>query len=116
MTNSDNPSFHRTVAEELTARYGGSERAPQGWRETQTWHWEQAGAFAEAADSALDVAEQRVTRMDFVGARQWAERALALIERLPLEQQRAYEMRAYTLTLAVLEFGGQFREGLEYAR
>ncbi len=57
----------------------------------------QAGAFTEAVTSALEVAELRVTRMDFGGARQWAERALALIERLPLEVQRQYELRANAL-------------------
>lgn len=116
VTNSDNAVFHRGVAEDLAARYREDEHAPAGWRETQTWHWEQAGAFAEATGSALDVAEQRVTRMDFGGARQWVERALALLERLPVDEQQRFELRAYALALAVLEFGGQFREGMEYAR
>lgn len=116
MTNGDNAAFHRSVAEELARRYGDSEQVPPGWREAQTWHWEQAGAFADAADSSLEVAEQRVTRMDFAGGRQWTERALTLLERLPVDGRRGYELRAYTLALAVLEFGGQYREGLEYAR
>jgi tetratricopeptide (TPR) repeat protein len=116
VTNAYNAAFHRQVAEALAARYQDDEHAPTGWRETQTWHWEQAGAFHEATGSALDVAEQRVTRMDFVGARRWAEQALTLLERLPLGEQQHYELRAHALALAVLEFGGQFREGLEFAR
>jgi tetratricopeptide (TPR) repeat protein len=109
-------AFHRRVAEELASRYATSERAPEGWREAMAWHWEQAGALAEASDAALEVAEARVSRLDFTAARQWAERTLELIERLELVERRAYELRAYALALAVLEFGGQYREGLDYAR
>lgn len=116
MTNEGTAAFHRRVAEELGGRYRGNERAPEGWRETQAWHWEQAGAYAQAVETTLEVAELRVSRLDFSGARQWTERALALIERLPLASQYAYDLRACTLALAVLEFGGQYREGLEYAR
>jgi tetratricopeptide (TPR) repeat protein len=116
VTDEETTEFHRRIAADLVARYRLGDRAPEGWREVQVWHWEQAGDYAEATDVALEVAELRVTRMDFVGARQWAERALALIERLPVDVQRSYELRAYTLTLSVLEFGGQYREGLEYAR
>jgi tetratricopeptide (TPR) repeat protein len=109
-------AFHRRVAETLAAHYASSERAPDGWRENMAWHWEQAGALAEAAEAALDVAETRVTRLDFTAARQWAEHALGLIERLAPAVRRTHELRAYALALAVLEFGGQFREGLDYAR
>jgi tetratricopeptide (TPR) repeat protein len=109
-------AFHRRVAERLAAYYTASERAPEGWREVVAWHWEQAGALTEAANAALEVAELRVTRLDFSAARQWAERTLGLLDRLEPADQRAYELRAYALALAVLEFGGQFREGLDYAR
>src|SRR4029079_5963209 len=104
-------AFHRRVAEKLAASYAASDRAPEGWREVVAWHWEQAGALAEAANAALEVAELRVTRLDVTAARQWAERTLALLDRLDPAQQRAYELRAYALALAVLEFGGQYREG-----
>ncbi len=57
-----------------------------------------------------------MTRLDFTSARRWAERALTLIERLDGEQRHTYDLRAYALALAVLEFGGQYREGLDYAR
>ena len=57
-----------------------------------------------------------MARLDFTSARRWAERTLALIERLAPEQRRDYDLRAYGLALAVLEFGGQYREGLNYAR
>ncbi|HMO56413.1 MAG TPA: tetratricopeptide repeat protein [Roseiflexaceae bacterium] len=116
MANDETTRFHRQVAETLAQLYRHEERAPEGWREAQAWHWEQAGAYAAATDTALVIAELRVTRLDFAGARQWAERALALIERLPVEEQHTYELRAYTLALSVLEFGGQYREGYEYAR
>jgi tetratricopeptide (TPR) repeat protein len=109
-------AFHRRVAEQIAAYYAASERAPEGWREAMAWHWEQAGALAEASDAALEIAEARVTRLDFAAARQWAERTLTLIERLGQAERRAYELRAYALALAVLEFGGQYREGLDYAR
>jgi len=108
--------FHRRAAEALAAYYAASERSPEDWREIEAWHWEQAGAFSEAADAALNVAEMRVARLDFTAARQWAERTLALIERLNPAERRTYELRAYALALVVLEFGGQYREGLDYAR
>src|SRR5262249_54031780 len=116
VTTEDLQDFHRRVAEELAARYSTSDQAPQGWRETMAWHWEQAGAFAEAADATLEIAEAHVTRLDFASARRWAERTLTLIERLDQIERRIYELRAYALALAVLEFGGQYREGLDYAR
>jgi tetratricopeptide (TPR) repeat protein len=111
-----NATFHRRVAGELAARYARSDHAPEGWREIMAWHWEQAGAFAEAADAAIEAAEARAARLDFTAARHWAERTLELIERLDPIERRVYELRAYALALAVLEFGGQYREGLEYAR
>jgi tetratricopeptide (TPR) repeat protein len=104
------------VAEELLARYGGREGAPQEWRETLAWHWEQAGAYAEAVDTILEIAEARMTRLDFASARRWAERALTLVERLAPEQAKRSDLRAYALAMTVLDFGGQFREGLDYAR
>lgn len=116
MTDESTSAFHRRVAEELAARYGDDERAPEGWREIQTWHWEQAGVYAAAVETAMAVAETRIARLDFSGARRWTERVLALIERLDVAEQRSYELRACALALAVLEFGGQYREGLEYAR
>src|SRR5262245_6677557 len=105
-------AFHRRVAEELAKRYATSERAPEGWREAMAWHWEQAGALAEASDAALEVAEARVSRLDFTAARQWAERTLELIERLELVERRAYELRAYALALAGTAVGGRFRGAL----
>lgn len=112
----DRFAFHRHVAEELAATYAAAERAPEGWRENMAWHWEQAGAIAEATDAALEIAEERVARLDFAAARSWAERVLVLIEHLDAIERRIYELRAYALALAVLEFGGQYREGLDYAR
>ena len=108
--------FHRRVAEELTRRYGKSEQPPPDWRETLAWHWEQAGAYAQAADATLQIAEARMTRLDFSAARRWAERTLTLIERLDQTARQRYDLQAYALALAVLEFGGQYREGLDYAR
>jgi len=108
--------FHRRVAEELTRRYGKSEQSPPDWRETLAWHWEQAGAYAHAADATLQIAEARMTHLDFSAARRWAERTLTLIERLDQTERRRYDLQAYALALAVLEFGGQYREGLDYAR
>lgn len=116
MTTEETAAFHRRVAEELNRRYAGREQAPPEWRETLAWHWEQAGAYAEAADATLEIAEARMTRLDFSSARRWAERTLTLIERLTAAQRQRYDLRAYALALAVLEFGGQYREGLDYAR
>jgi len=109
-------AFHRNVAQRLAAHYAASDRAPEGWREAIAWHWEQAGALVEAIGVALEVAELRVTRLDFLAARQWAERVLTLIERLDIAERHSYDLHAYALALAVLEFGGQYREGLDYAR
>jgi tetratricopeptide (TPR) repeat protein len=116
VTSEDIAAFHRRVAEELAARYGENEHAPQDWREVLAWHWEQAGAFAEATVAALEITEGRMTHLNFTAARHWAERTLGLIERLEPDQRRRYDLRAYALALAVLEFGGQYREGLDYAR
>jgi tetratricopeptide (TPR) repeat protein len=100
----------------MIRRYQDGAQDPIGWRETVVWHLEQAGALNQAAMLALDVVEVRITRLVFGGARSWAEQALTLIGRLPAEDQIGYELRACTLTLAVLEFGGQYREGQDYAR
>jgi tetratricopeptide (TPR) repeat protein len=108
--------FHRRVAEQLAAHYAANDRAPEGWRETLAWHWEQAGDLTRAFEAALEVAELRVARLDFATARQWAERALTLVERLDPAERQSYGLHAYALALAVLEFGGQYREGLDYAR
>lgn len=116
MTSEDPKLFHRRVAEELLARYGASQQAPQDWHQTLAWHWEQAGAYAEAADATLKIAEAQMTRLDFASARRWVERALMLIERLDQVESRRYDLRAYALAMTVLEFGGQYREGLDYAR
>lgn len=116
MTSDATLFFHRRTAEELSKRYADEAQAPDGWRETAVWHWEQANNFAEAARLALEIVEARITRLDFVPARQWVERALTAIGRLPADAQIGFELRACTLALAVLEFGGQYREGLEYAR
>ena len=69
MTIEEPIDFHRRVAEELTRRYDKREQAPADWRETLAWHWEQARAYAEAADSTLEIAEARMTRLDFSSAR-----------------------------------------------
>src|ERR671924_16817 len=58
----DIAAFHRHVAEELAAHYAASQRAPEGWREIAAWHWEQAGAFAEANEAAPEGAEGRVAQ------------------------------------------------------
>ena len=116
MTTEDLTTFHRRVAEELVARYGDKDQAPPDWRDTLAWHWEQAGAYAEAAEATLEIAEARMTRLDFASARRWAEHTLTLIERLDQKEQKRFDLRAYALALAVLEFGGQYREGLDYAR
>ena len=116
MTIEEPTKFHRRVAEELKRRYDKREQAPAEWRETLAWHWEQAGAYAEAADATLEIAEARMTRLDFAAARRWAERTLTLIDRLGTAEREHYDLRAYALALAVLEFGGQYREGLDYAR
>jgi tetratricopeptide (TPR) repeat protein len=116
VTHDDPATFHRHTAKSLMQRYADSAQAPESWRETTVWHWELGEGFEEAASLALEVVEVRITRIDFPGARVWVERALTNIGRLPAEQQLGYELRACTLALAVLEFGGQYREGLEYAR
>lgn len=112
----DAAKFHRRVARELTARYVMAEDAPDGWRETTAWHWAQGAAFAEAADDAIEVAQSRIARLDFAAARRWAERALEHLDRLDLAERRAYDLRAYAVALAVLEFGGHYREALDYAQ
>jgi tetratricopeptide (TPR) repeat protein len=109
-------AFHRRVAQQLAAHYAASDRAPEGWQEMLAWHWEQAGEIAKAVDCALVVAELRVARLDFATARQWAERALSLIERIVPSERQENEMQVYALAVAVLEFGGQYREALDYAR
>ncbi len=116
MTREPREVFHRRIADAMRERYQNTPQEPVGWRETVVWHLEQAGDLNQGAALALDVVEARVTRLDFSGARQWAEQALTMIGRLPAEDQAGYELRACTLALAVLEFGGQYREGLEYAR
>lgn len=112
----DSATFHRKIAEELRARYGRSDRDPEGWRETMAWHWEQAGAYVDAVGAALEVAEASAARLDFTAARVWTRRALELLERLDAPTRQGFELRTYALALAVLEFGGQYREGLDYAR
>src|SRR5690242_21472338 len=104
----DKTIFHRQVAEELLARYQSNSQ-PEGWREIVAWHWEQAGAYAEAADVAIERAETYVAKLAFGAARHWAEHILELLERLDPLERRMYELRTYALALAVLEFGGQYR-------
>ncbi len=112
----DTRAFHQRTAEALAALYTNRDQAPEGWREILAWHWEQAGAYGEAVDAALEVAEMRVSELAFTEALRWVERVLALLDRLSNLERRAYEMRAYSLTIMVLEFGGQYREALGYAR
>ena len=114
--NEDSQTFHRHIATELIARYDSNPQAPDGWRESAVWHLEQASDRAGAAQLALEVVEARITKLDFIAARAWVERALTAIGHLPRHSQLTFELQACTLALAVLEFGGQYREGLEYAR
>ncbi|KAB8142050.1 tetratricopeptide repeat protein [Chloroflexia bacterium SDU3-3] len=109
----DGAVFHRKVAREMMARYAVDAHAPAGWRETLVWHWVQAGEFGAAVDGAIAVAEAMIAQLDFASARRWVERALEYMEKL--QKRRAYELRAYSAALAVLEFGGQYREALGYA-
>ncbi len=112
----DAQAFHRHTAEELQQRYGNSENPPEGWQETLAWHWEQAGAHREVITATLAVAETRSGELAFIEARRWTERALARLDRLESADRCIYEMRAYALTIVVLEFGGQYREALGYVR
>lgn len=109
-------TFHRNTAAELERLYADTELAPEGWRETLAWHWQQAAAYQEATDAVLKIAEARISELAFNDARRWTERALELLDQLSAPDRRRYEMRAYALTIAVLEFGGQHREALGYAR
>src|SRR5919202_538810 len=99
VTTEDTSTFHRRVATELVRRYADNEQAPQDWRETLAWHWEQAGAYAEAADATLEIAEARMTRLDFTSARRWVERALMLLDRLDQAHSKHYDLRAYALAM-----------------
>ncbi|NJP07007.1 MAG: tetratricopeptide repeat protein [Chloroflexaceae bacterium] len=112
--------------------YAGSVPQPEGWREVLMWHWEQAGDNEAALNTALEVAELCVERLAFSDARGWVERAMKLLETLPTPDQNeqgepteisprnvgkhAYEIRAYSLMIAILEFHGQYREALEYVQ
>ncbi|MCU0494861.1 MAG: tetratricopeptide repeat protein, partial [Chloroflexaceae bacterium] len=112
----DSHQFHRTIATQLGRLYGGAEPGPEGWREAVAWHWEQAGAYREALEQALLVAETSVSELAFGEARRWTEKSLALLNRLADTERQPFAMRAYALTVAVLEFGGQYREALSHAR
>jgi tetratricopeptide (TPR) repeat protein len=113
-------SFHQRTAEELQNLYSEREDAPEGWQGALMWHWEQAGVYKEAMNVALDMAQTYISKLSFPEARRWVERSLSLLDRLP-DQDRlsyglSYEVRAYALIIAVLEFEGQFREALGYAQ
>lgn len=116
----DTQTFHRQTAEQLQAFYAEREDAPEGWRGALMWHMEQAGLYGEAMGIALDVAQQYISNLSFGEARRWVERSLRLLDQLPdLERVSyglTYEVRAYALIIAVLEFEGQFREALGYAQ
>ncbi len=112
----DTQDFHRTTAETMLRLYATTDHPPEGWREILVWHWEQAGAYRQAIDTALEVTESRVTELGVTDARRWTERVLTLLDRLDSYERRNYEMRAYALTISVLEFAGQYREALGYAR
>lgn len=112
----DTLAFHRATAAEIERLYASSEHTPEGWRETAAWHWEQAGAYHEATEATLKVAELRLSELSYNEARRWIERALCLLDMLDVTERRLYEMRVYALTISVLEFGGQYREALGYAR
>lgn len=116
MTIMDAQAFHHRTAEELVALYANRDQAPDGWRETLAWHWEQAGAYGEAVDAALEITEMRVSELAFTEVLRWVERVLALLDRLSTLARQAYGMHAYSLVMMVLEFGGQYREALGYAQ
>jgi tetratricopeptide (TPR) repeat protein len=116
----DTLSFHQRTAEELHSLYANQENAPEGWQGALMWHWEQAKMYKEAMNVALGVAQNHISDLAFNEARRWIERSLSLLDRLPdnerLSYGLSYEVRAYALIIAVLEFEGQFREALGYAQ
>jgi tetratricopeptide (TPR) repeat protein len=116
MSDDDNITFHRNTADELTRRYPAGGNEPAELAQVLAWHYQQAAAYLEAAEWSLEAAERLATQMDFGGAQRWCERALEHLSHVE-EQARARQlMRAYALALAVLEFGGQHREVLDYAK
>lgn len=116
----DTKTFHRNTAAQLRSFYAERDDAPDGWHSALMWHLEQSGEHGDAMDVALNVAEKHIENLSFSDARRWIERSLALLDRLPdLERVSyglGYEVRAYALIIAVLEFEGQFREALGYAQ
>lgn len=116
MKSMDKQAFHSATATMMWQSYANDEHAPDGWREIMAWHWEQAGDYRQAVEAALEVVEARVSELAFTEARRWTERGLTLLDRLDEPERRNFESRAYALTIAVLEFGGQYREALGYAR
>jgi tetratricopeptide (TPR) repeat protein len=113
-------AFHQQTAETLQTFYATDEEAPEGWQHALMWHWEQAGQCGKSMNVALDVAHNKIQDLRFTEARQWIEQSLALLDRMPASERASfglqYEMRAYALIVAVLEFEGQFREALGYAQ
>lgn len=109
-------TFHQTTARELRALYAGHERPPEGWQGVVMWHCEQAGDYGEAMSMALERAQTHLEELEFAEARRWIDHGLKLLDRLSYAERSACEMRAYALTVAVLEFEGKFREALGYAQ
>jgi tetratricopeptide (TPR) repeat protein len=115
-SNDDNISFHQRTADELARRYGEATSPPAELAQVLAWHLQQADDFAASAEWALQAAEGLVTQLDFAGAQRWCERALELLNRVPEGQHNRALIRAYALAVMVLEFGGQHREVLDYAK
>lgn len=111
----DLPELHAMIAVELERRYR-EVSAPEGLSGVLAWHWEQAGNWRQATEASLMCAEELIQRRDGTRAQRWCERALEYQERLPREERGDLELRALLLAWTVLDFGGQHREALEYAR
>ncbi len=111
-------TFHRHTAEQLKTRYSDIEDAPEGWQEVLIWHWEQAEAYQEAIQAALEMVEGHIAALAFAEASRWSERVLAILDahQEALGHHHALlRIHAYTLVIAILEFNGQYREALGYA-
>lgn len=109
-------TFHQNTVRELRAHYAEHQHPPEGWQGVLMWHCEQAGDYSEAMGMALEMAQTHIEELEFLDARRWMDHSLKLLDRLSYAERSACEMRAYALTVAVLEFEGKFREALGYAQ
>lgn len=117
MTDSDeHQAFHLRTAHDLVRRYAEAKHAPPDLAQILAWHFRHGGAPAEAATWSLQAAEGLVTQADFGGAQHWCERSLELLNQVSEPERGPTLLRAYVLALLVLEFGGQHREVLDYAK